>query len=182
MKTFDKEYFATRRDLLPNLERLESDVKLQYVLEGMFQHPEPTVFAAAAKLPDLGVVKEGDYMATPSYLVTEAGKRILVKEIPQRAGGVLYEISLFRNITGFAFRPSGRFGRRTLIPGRVGTATGNKSSLALCQQFWRALSQGFVKVGRYHLGPEAYRLLERGVRLTPAVQCPPNRDVRLAAC
>jgi hypothetical protein len=92
---------------------------------------------------------------------------------------VLYEISLVRNITAIAFRPSGRFGRKTLIPGRVDSRVGNKTSLALAKQFWRVLTKGYVKVGHYWIGPEAYRFLEKGGRLTPAVQCPPDMDVHL---
>jgi len=64
-------------------------------------------------------------------------------------------------------------------PGIVETATGNKTSLAMCKQFWEALHQGYVKVERYYLGPEAFRFLEQGGRLTPAVQCPRNMDLVL---
>ena len=121
---FDRQYFATRQDQLPNLLGLESEVKLQYVLEGMFEDPEPTLYSSVSDLPGVGVVKYGHYLHTPSYLVTQAGRRIIVKAIPQHAGGVLHEVSLRWNITGFAFRPSGRFGRKVMIPGSVETATG----------------------------------------------------------
>ena len=177
MKTFGREFFATRRDQLPNLLALESQVKLQYVLEGMFEHPEPTVFSSASELPDLGIAREAHYMQTPSYLVVAAGKRIAVNQEPQKAGGVLYAVDLRRNSTAFAFRPAGRYGRKTLIPGRIGT--GKQTALAACKQFWRALTKEYVKVGHYWIGPEAYRLLEQGTRLTPAAQCPPEMDVRL---
>jgi hypothetical protein len=179
MTAFDKPLYATRQDQLPNLLRLEAQVKLQYVLEGMFESPEPTVYSSVAELPDLGSVEYPDYNHTPSYLVTRAGKRIAVQEEPQRAGGVLYAIDLRRNRTAFAFQPAGRFDARTLIPGSVGTATGSKTSLTLCQEFWRALRKGYVKVGRYYVGPEAYQFLQQGGRLTPAVQCPPDMDVRV---
>jgi hypothetical protein len=36
------------------------------------------------------------------------------------------------------------------------------------------------QVGRYYVGPEAYRLLECGARRAPAMQCPPDLDVQLA--
>jgi hypothetical protein len=56
---------------------------------------------------------------------------------------------------------------------------GNKTSLALAQTFWQALTKGYVKVGRYAIGPEARQFLEQGGRLTPADQCPPDMDVVL---
>ena len=179
MEAFDREFFATGQDQLSNLLLFESQVTLQYVLEGMFESRKPTVYASVADLPDLGVVEEGHYMGTPCYLVKPARKRIAVVKVPQKAGGVLYEFGFAGNITAIAFRPAGRFGRKTLIPGRVDSCVGNKTSLALAKQFWRVLTKVYVKVGRYWLGPEAYRFLERGGRLTPAVQCPPDMDVQL---
>ena len=91
---------------------LESRVKLQYALEGMFEHPEPTVFSSASELPDLGIAREGHYMQTPSYVVVAAGKRIAVKQEPQKAGGVRYAVDLRRNSTAFAFRPAGGMAAR----------------------------------------------------------------------
>jgi hypothetical protein len=179
MKYFDKHFFATRQDQLSNLQRFEAEVELQYILEGMFELREPTVYSAAADLPELGVVPYGDYIHTPSYLVKKPGKSIGVREEPQQAGGVLYLIDLPRNPTAFAFRPSGRFRRKAIIAGSVGTAMGNKTGLAMCRRFWSALSKGYVKVGRYYVGPEAYRFLEKGGRLTLAVTCPKNMDLRL---
>ena len=179
MGTFDKELFATRQDQLPNLLRLEADVKLQYVLMGMFKSRKPTVYSSAARLPDLGVVEDGHYMHTPKYMVMPKGKRINVEKVPQNVGGVLYDIGLFKNMTPISYRPSGRFGRNVLIPGRVSSRVGNKTSLALAKQFWRVLTKGYVKVGLYAIGPEAYRFLEKGGRLTPAVQCPQDMDVEL---
>lgn len=179
MDAFDKEFFATGQDQLPNLLRLEAELNLEYVLVGMFKSRKLTVYSSAAKLPDLGVVEDGHYMQTPCYMVRPKGKRINVEKVPQHAGGVLYDIGLIKNMTMISFRPSGLFGRKVLIPGRVGSRVGNKTSLALAKHFWRVLTKGYVKVDRYSIGPEAYRFLEKGGRLTPAVQCPPDMDVEL---
>jgi hypothetical protein len=179
MTAFDRQFFATRQDQLPGLLRLEAELKLQYALMGMFESREPTVFASAADLPDLGVVEDGHYMQTPCYMVLPKGKPIQIRTVPQKAGGVLYDVGLFINPTPISFRPSGRFGRQVIIPGRVDSKVGNKTSLALAQTFWQALTKGYVKVGRYAIGPEARQFLEQGGRLTPADQCPPDMDVVL---
>jgi len=179
MDAFDKEFFATGQDQLPNLLQVEAELKLEYVLMGMFKSRKLTVYSSAAKLPDLGVVEDGHYMQTPCYMVKPKEKRITVEKVPQNAGGVLYNIGLFKNMTPISFRPSGCFGRKVLIPGRVDSRVGNKTSLALARHFWRVLTKGYVRVGRYWIGPEAYRFLAKGGRLTPAVQCPPDMDVEL---
>jgi len=179
VKVFEREFFATRHDQLPRLQALESEVALQFVRTGMFKRPEPVVFNSVSEIPDLGLAPEGDYTHTPKYLVVAAGTRIRIKEEPQESGGVLYAVDLRKNLTAFVFRPAGQFDEKTLIPGLVGTATGSKTSLALCKRFWRALGGDYVKVQRYYVGPEAYEFLKQGGRLTPAVQCPPYMDTRL---
>jgi hypothetical protein len=177
MKALDWEFFATRRDQLPNLLRLEATVKLQYALEGMFEQADPTIYQSAADIPQLGVAVHGDYHHEPSYLVLAARAKVRVKEEPQKAGGTLHAVDLRLNRTAFCYQPAGAFDRKTIICGSVGTAGGLLQARALCKQFWQALRQGFVQVGRYHVGPEAYRLLERGGRLTPSLQCPPYMNL-----
>jgi len=177
---FQKQFYATRQDLLPGILGLESEVKLQYVLRGMFSSPTVTGFLSASDIPDLGIARYGDYGHEQKWLVTEAGVEICVREVPQQKGGVLYDIGLMANPTAFAFQPAGQFEGKTIILGSVDTATGDPSSLALCKRFWRALSKGFRKVRMYYVGPEAYRLLEQGWRLTLATQRPPDLDLRLA--
>jgi hypothetical protein len=110
----------------------------------------------------------------------ERGADITVEEVPQEKGGVLYDISLVENPTTFAFKPAGQFGDKTIIVGSVDTATGDPTSIARCKWFWRGLSKGFKKVqGYYYVGPEAYRLLNQGWRLTAATQSPPEFDLRI---
>jgi hypothetical protein len=179
MKTFQRQFYATRQDLLPGLLRLESEVKLQYVLMGMFTSPTLTGFFSASDIPDLGVARHGHYISEQEFLVTEVGVEILVREVPQQKGGVLYDIGLMANPTAFAFQPGGQFEDKTIILGSVDTATGDPTSLALCKRFWRALSKEFTRVQRYYVGREAYRLLEQGWRLTLATQCPPDLDLRI---
>jgi hypothetical protein len=179
MKPIHHEFFATRGDLLRGALRLESDVKVQYVLMGMFPSPTPTRYSSAAEFEDLGVARHGDYNSEPRYMVLDADAEIRVREEPQKAGGLLYAIDLKSNPAGFLFQPGGRYADRTIIRGAVGTATGDPTSVAACRRFWRELRRGFLAVHRFFVGPEAYQLLEAGGRLTPSVQCPPDLDLRI---
>jgi hypothetical protein len=178
MKTIHKDFYATRQDLLPGLQRLESEVELQYVLREMSPSPTPIIFLSALDIPGLGVAHYGDYSHEQKWLVMEKWVEISVEEVPQHKGGVLYDIGLMQNPTAFAFQPAGQFEDKTIIQGSVDTATGDLKSIASCKWFWRALSQEFRKVQGYFVGPEAYRLLEQGWRLTAATQCPSEFDLR----
>jgi hypothetical protein len=147
----------------------------------MSPSPTPIIFFSAFEIPGFGVSRHGDYSGEDVFLVMEKGVEITVEEVPQQKGGVLFDIGLMENPTAFSFKPAGRFGEKTIIQGCVGTATGNPKSIASCKLFWRGLSNGFKKVNGYYVGPEAYRLLEQGWRLTPATQCPPDLDLRIEA-
>jgi hypothetical protein len=179
MKSIHKEFYATPLDLLPGLIRIESGTKLQYVLRGLFPSPTPTGHFSAMDIPNIGLSQHGHYISEPSYLVAEAGAEILVEEVPQRNGGILYEIGLPRNPSAFVFQPAGLLRTDTVILGSVESAIDNLTSRTACAHFWRELSRGFVKIQDYYVGPGAYKLLEQGGRLTLAVQCPLNEDLRL---
>jgi hypothetical protein len=179
MKSFDKAFYATRPDLLLGLQAVESEGKLQYILTGMFSSSTPTVYFSAADIPDLGMARWGSAVAEAKHLVAEAGVEIYVERVPQNRGGILYCISLTANPTGFVFRPAGRFGDKIIIRGSVGAAMGHPKSLADCKRFWQTLHKGFKKVEDCYVGPEAYRLLEQGWRLTADIHSPPEFDLRI---
>ncbi len=142
MKSMSRQFYATRQGLLPGLRALESERRLQYVLEEMAPEPTPVIFRSAFEIPGLGVAEYGDYSGEHTFLVDEWGTRITMGETPQTKGGVLYEVSLATNPTAFAFQPAGRFGDRTLILGSVGTATGDPKSLAHVQVVLAGAEEG----------------------------------------
>jgi hypothetical protein len=178
MKSIQINFFATRADLVPGLEQVESEHSLQYVLSGMFECSTPQRFSSAFAIADLGIAHSGHYIAEKAYLVAEADLEIATVAIPQTSGGVLYEIDLRTNPRAFIFSPGGQFGRNTIISGRLGTATGDVKSLAACRMFADALMKGFTKLHRHYLGPAAVQLLDQGGRLTASIQSPPDFDFR----
>lgn len=178
MKEMDKRFYATREDLIPAIQRIESARTLQYTLTGMFETPNPIRFASAFDIPDLGLSRYGDKIGDDWFLVMDRKETIYVEEVEQIAGGVLYDIGLMNNPTAFSFQPGGRFGDQTLIIGSVGTGTHDSSSLTLCKWFWNHLKREFVKVRDCYLGNEAHKMLKQGWRLTESSQSPSSYDFK----
>src|SRR5713226_8395569 len=110
MKSFQRQFYVIRQDLLPGLQRLESEVKLQYVQMGMLTSPTPTIHFSALEIPELGVARHGHYISEDDFLVTKAGVEITVEEVPQEKGGVLYDIGLMQNPPAVSCQPAGQFG------------------------------------------------------------------------
>src|SRR5689334_3076151 len=124
------DFFATKADLTPGLERIESQHRFQYVLLRMSPSPAIEPIFSALAIEGLGIVHKNTGEET--YLVFDASTELKVREIPQRKGGVLYIVDLLGNPTGFGFRPGGLLEGEGLIRGSVGTATGNPVSIAFC--------------------------------------------------
>jgi hypothetical protein len=179
IKPFHKSFFATRGDLLPNVLRFESKAKVQYALMGLFDRPTPALFDSAADIPKFGIAERGHHVWEASYLVIDAGAAVIFEEEPGTDGKVMYRVALAENQdVGFTFQPAGRHGRKSVIPGHV-AGSANKASIERCERFWRALGDGFVQVGSYYIGPEAYQLAKKGARLTLGKPYPRDMDTRI---
>jgi hypothetical protein len=166
-----KDIFATRADLIPGLESIESKHNLQYVLFGMFKSSTIAPIFSALEIEDLGIAHHGDCNHEKSYIVADAATEIKLEKVHQRNGGVLYSVGLVVNPAAFVFRPGGMFEDRCLIGGHIGTATGDPTSIALWRAFVREVIRGFTRIHSYYIGPEALRLLDEGMRLTAKSPC-----------
>jgi hypothetical protein len=170
--------FATRSDLAPGLERVESKLRLKYV-SYLDPGPLPLTFASLTEVPDLGQARSGDHMTGHCYLVVDAGAQVPVRAVAGKGGQVQHLIDLDRAPPALLLRTGGVFGERALIAGNVGPVGGREESLALYRAFAPELLRGFEKIKAYQVGPEAARLLEEGWRLvTISVRSPAGYDLR----
>jgi hypothetical protein len=64
-----------------------------------------------------------------------------------------------------------------LVAGQVGTATDEKESEEIFALFSKAIRSKFEKIQSYYVGPDAARLLDKGVRLTPGAKSPEAYDL-----
>jgi hypothetical protein len=77
-----------------------------------------------------------------------------------------YALSQKLNPDSIVFSPGGVYDKQpALIAGHIGTVSQSKSALALYKDFVKAVTAGFEKIGSYHVGPEAGRLMAQGYRM-----------------
>ena len=171
-------FFATREDLRSRLEMIESQWELEYQLHEMRDDRNFVVLRSLLDAPGLGVSKTGQCMSDEGYLVYPRESRPRVRSIPQRRGGVKYDVELSPEVVqllpGGVHAPSG-----ALVSGRVARVVGaSNRGIALYQAFARTVLRGFHKVHRYWVGPEAYGELKAGTRLaTIGVKSPSEYDL-----
>src|SRR6185369_10324891 len=91
-------FFATADDLLPVFERVESKHRLAYTLCGLFTSPEFQSYPSGHALPSLREsAVHPNAIAGARYLITAAGQLPVIREIPQKAGGIRYAIDQLVN-------------------------------------------------------------------------------------
>jgi hypothetical protein len=171
-------FFATRNDLAPGLERLDSELRLKYV-PYLDPGPSPPAFSSLTEVPDLGVARSGDNMTGHCYFVVNAAAPVPILAVTEKSGKVQHMIDLDRAPPALILRTGGVFGERMLIAGNVGPVGEREESRALYRAFAPELLRGFVKIKAYQVGPEAVRMLEAGWRLvTMSVRSPVGYDLQ----
>jgi hypothetical protein len=103
--------------------------------------------------------------------------------IKQEPGeSVSYFLSQKLNPDSVVFSPGGIYnGQPVLVCGRIGTISQSAGSRNLYKTFVKALIQNFEKIGSYHVGPEAGRLMQQGYRMvTIGIGSPTIYDLRRA--
>ena len=159
-------FVATREDLRPGLEAIESEWALEYQLREMRDDPSFVVFRSLLDAPGLGSSRTGAMTTDDGYLVYPRGSTPRVRAVPQAAGGVKYEQELSSEV--LILQPGGLHASGVLVAGRVGpcvAATADARGFALFQRFSKTVLREFHRIRSYWVGPEAYRALKAGKRL-----------------
>ena len=170
-------FFATRDDLLPGLERLESGHPVEYLLK---EELDEDLFVPRTSLrdePQLGLSTTGSPTTDPDYLVYPQAHPLSVKKI-DRNGAVKYVPQ--SSPTSMLFRPGGLHeASGVLVPGRLERGFNPSAAGKLLHDaFASEIFAGFKKIRGFFVGPAAYRALKEGRRLaTHGVKQPPDFDL-----
>lgn len=172
--------FATRNDLEPGIRAFEAKRAVKYMLEyspeiGLFETYPTEVYYSLLDVPDLGIAKYG---RSPGdrYLIMDASTEVLVREIPQRRGGVRYDLEA--DPISLLFSPGGIYQESALIVGELWPCSDEPAAIELYRLFAREVTRGFTVVGRiYRCGPEAIQFARTGIRLTHDVRSPIEYDI-----
>lgn len=184
--------FATRSDLEPGLRSIESQMPLKYIEMYLYvtgrkdswmivphESPEFKSYTSLLAANRLGINLTGQSITGDNYLVVDAATEIRIREVPQRKGGVNYIVDDQSYLTAIFFRPGGFYQDHCLISGNIGTASVHPQSIELYNNFTRAVTKGFKKIGNYRVGPEALCLMENGMRMvTIGINSPREYDLK----
>lgn len=178
MPATQRMFFATTSDLNQGLARLEKHRPVLYVETGLLDAPDPAVFESSASILNLGMSVSGDHEASTISLLIDPDTEIVTKEVPQRRGGIKFNLDCYTipdSITVF-FR--GQFLDQSLIYHTVsGVDKTSKQSQSLYRAFNRLVLKDYKKIGAFWVSPEAVQWLDSGKRLTPSVKADRRMDL-----
>ncbi|NET10179.1 MAG: hypothetical protein F6K16_36870, partial [Symploca sp. SIO2B6] len=161
-------FYSTVSDLRNSLSRVEEKSLVKYVVTGLFDFPEITIFSTHSEIDDLGISYDGKLRNLTTYLVMPDEEEVFLKKIPQKKGGTKHLVNFFSNPSSVTFTPSGVYHEKCIIYGTLtGLDKGNENSLFLYKLFKKEFFRGFCKIKSFQVSPEALSLLENGFRLTP---------------
>lgn len=171
-------FFATTADIQGVLAAAENVREIKYTCADTFEEPRETSYSSYKDIEHLGVALRGSQSQEAIYLVSDAQTKIVLREIQRRDGTIGYAVDQLLNPATVSLAPGGLFRDDCVIAGQVGTATTDKKSLELFNLIAREVRRRFKKVKSYWVGPEAFRILESGGRLTAGVKSPPEYDLK----
>ena len=147
---------------------VEATIAIYYVKTGLFEGSTTKSFNYLSSIPDLGYTTELDWNKTDTFLVLPENNKIVVREVPQRSGGVRYAFDQMENGQSIVFKPSCISKRieNTLISGKIGTVHSDDFSKLLYSNFKKAVKSNFEKHQEFYLGSEALTLVKSGWKLT----------------
>ena len=172
--------FATKKDLVESLGKIEAEREFTYYPCGLFDSPEVSKFKSLLEWQHLGIHKTKDHVTGDRFLVLNCQVALKIREVPQKKGGVKYAIDQLLNPSSIVFAPGGFYQDNYLITGHIGTASDDSDSIELYNFFCKRFTKGYSKVKAWSVGPDALKLLGNSLRfITGSVSQNPIYDLSL---
>ena len=177
MKSQQTFFFADRHDIEPIITLIESIFDIKYCGTGMFLTIDHKYYGSLLDFEGFGSVNNGDWNQSKSFLVLPSEGELIVRNVPQKAGGIRYAIDQQNNPKSIVIKPSGIFKEGVLVAGMLGTISHDDFSLKLFKEFSSKIKKTFTKLGQFYVGPNAKVKLENGWRLVTNEQSPKEYDI-----
>jgi hypothetical protein len=173
-------FYAAHDDLVPVLQHLERAIQVAYVPYG----PDRDIiegYSSWSELPSLGVSSCESAVGSDAFIVAPVGVKVVTRPIRLSTDEVVHRIDQLANPDTVVLRPGGIWRETIVLYGTFETAYDSEVTKPMLSSFEKGLRNTFRKVKAYWVGPAAFRILERGGRLTLAEQSHSDVDLKLSS-
>jgi hypothetical protein len=171
-------FYATYNDIGEVLEKFEAQEDVRYVQTGLFDNDCRQVFESYRAINSLAVSADGDANHVPGYLIIGKAGQIVVRNVPQKTGGIKFAIDQSAIPDSLYFQSGGKYSDIMIVPGRIGIAYQTAIANRLFDAFAKLIRKNFKKVKSYYVGGEAYGHLQTGMRLGLSLKASTDVDLR----
>ncbi|MDR7210602.1 hypothetical protein [Flavobacterium piscis] len=180
MKSKQILFFATATDIEQIAKSIEKDFSIKYYEMGLFDKKSNISYDSVAEISNFGFPKIGDWNRDLRLMIIPKKMTLVVREVPQKNGGIKYAIDPLENQTSICFQFGGIYQEGILLGGSCGTSFLNDFSLAVFNGFSAKVKKSFKKIGTFYVGKEAEEKLRTGWRLVTNEKSPKEYDLALS--
>jgi hypothetical protein len=177
MKSKQILFFGTSKDLLPIIKDVENRFPIKYFEMGLFDDNKSREYSSIDKVQNFGKPQFGDWNWDIRLMMMPKDSNLVIREVPQRKGGIKYAIDPFKNQTSICFQFGGIVKEGVLLAGTCGTVFLNDFSLNIFKMFSLALKKNFKRIGNFYVGNMAEEKLKAGWRLVTNEKSPKEYDL-----
>ncbi|GEN68602.1 hypothetical protein [Chryseobacterium rhizosphaerae] len=169
MKSKQTMFFTVFEDIEQILRDIETTVDICYYYDAplLLDTKNIPVYDSIFDTPNVGTAQSAFWLTNYSYLVMKKDILLNINEIPQRKGGMKYDIDQVINPQSIELKLGGIYTEKehVIIAGRVATISQANDSLELYKLFSSKIKKEFKKIGMFYVGSEAEKKLREGWRL-----------------
>lgn len=170
-------FFATESDIRPIMHDIESSFSVKYYKTGSFENSDHDEINSVDEISDFGIPKFGDWNRNLRLLMVPQNADLVIREVPQRKGGIHYLIDQLENQISISFQFGGIYKDGVLVAGNCGTAYSSEFALEIFNAFSSKLKKEFKKIGTFYVGKVAEEKLNAGWRLVTDEKSPKEYDL-----
>lgn len=172
-------FFATIKDIEPIIRAIETIYEIKYYEMGLFDNKNDVFFNSVSDISNFGTPKYSDWNRDLRLMAIPRKVNIIVREVPQKKGGIKYAIDPLANQTSICFQFGGIYKEKILLGGSCGTIFLNDFSLNVFKDFSSKIKKAFKKIEGFYVGPYAEEKLKQGWRLVTNEKLSENFDLKL---
>jgi len=175
-------FFTVLEDVEKIIRDIEASVDIAYYNTGLLDSRNVPKYNSIFDAPNVGIVFSGDWNRIDDYLVMKKNISLIIREVPQRAGGVKFAVDQLFNPKSIALKLGGIYQEKgsVIVAGRVGTVSEDRDSNELYKLFATKIKKEFRRIGAFYVGKEAEGKLKVGWRLVTDDQSPKEYDLKLS--
>jgi hypothetical protein len=180
MKSRQIFFFATMADIEPIVKSIETSFSIQYYEMGLFDTKTKDSYNSVYEISNFGFPKVGDWNKDLRLMAIPKIIPLVLRKVPQKAGGIKYAIDPLENQTSICFQFGGIYQDGILLGGSCGTSFLNDFSLEIFNDFSKKVKKSFKRIGTFYVGKEAEEKLRDGWRLVTNEKSPKEYDLALS--